>query len=89
MERVGGGEKVGIWFGIFLSNEIKRHSPTLHGKSIGESRDKRNKPKHNKGNLEQASSQHQTKWKEAQSDPIEIRNKTRLSNLSISIQCSS
>ena len=43
----------------------------------------------NKGNMQQANSQHQTKWRETQRDPTEIRNKTRLSTLSPSIQYSS
>ena len=60
-----------------------------HDKSLGESKDKRNIPKYNKGNIQQAKSQHQTKWRETQSDPTEIRNKTRLSTLSVFIQCSS
>ena len=51
-------------------------------------RDTRNIPKHNEGNIQQVNSQHQTKWKETQSDPTENRNKTRLSTLSISIQYS-
>ena len=32
-------------------------------KSLGESKDTRNIPKHNKGNIQQANSQHQTKWR--------------------------
>ena len=56
---------------------------------LGESRDTRhtrNIPKHGKCNIQQANSPNQSKWGEAQSDPTEIRNKTSLSTLSISIQ---
>jgi hypothetical protein len=37
-------------------------------------------------NLQQTNSQHQTKWRETQSNPIKIRNKTRLPTLSLPIQ---
>ena len=55
-------------------------------KGFRESKDTRNIFKCNKGNIQQANSQHQTEWREAQSDPTEIRNQTRLFTLSISIQ---
>ena len=35
----------------------------------------RNIPKHNKGNIHQANSQYQTKWRETHNNPAEIRNK--------------
>ena len=57
-------------------------------KGLRENRDTRNISKHNKGNIQQANSQHQAKLREAQSDPTEIRSRTRLSTLSISIQYS-
>ena len=43
-------------------------------------------PKHDKGNIQQANSQHQIKERDTQSDPTKISNKTRLSTLSISVQ---
>ena len=48
----------------------------IQDKNLGESKDTRNIPKHNKGNIQQAKSQHQSKWRETHSDPTEIRNKT-------------
>jgi hypothetical protein len=45
-------------------------------------------PKHNKGRLEQVYSQHQIKRRENQSNSTKIRNMTRLSTLTISIQYS-
>ena len=62
-------------------------SNTLHNKRLGETRDKRDILKHNKGNVQQAHSQH-PKLRETQSSWIKIRNKTRLSTLAISSQYS-
>ena len=56
---------------------------------LGEIRDTRNVSKHNKSNIQQADSQHQIKWRKTQSDSTKVRNKTRLSTLSIFIQHSS
>ena len=56
---------------------------------LGEIMATRNIPKSNKSHMQKANSQHQTKWRETHSNPIEISNKTRLSTLSISIQYSS
>jgi hypothetical protein len=39
--------------------------------------------KHNKGNIQQANSQHQSKWRETYT---KIRGKTRLPNLPLSVQ---
>ena len=63
-----------------------QQNTSLYNKGHGESRYTRNIPKHNKDNIQQANSQHQTKWRETQRDPTEIRNQTRLSTLSIFIQ---
>ena len=66
---------------------LKKHSiiPTsLHDKGLGEIRDKRNIIKNNKSKTQQADSQHQTKWRETQSDPSKEQEKTF--TLSISIQ---
>ena len=74
------------------SRIIRTQSFKIHPfmiKVLREIRDTRNIPKYNQGTLQQTNSQHQTKWREIQSDPTEIRNNTRLSNLSISIQYSS
>jgi hypothetical protein len=40
------------------------------------------------GNLQQAISKHQFKWRDSQSNSTKIRSKTLLSPLSIPIQCS-
>ena len=61
----------------------------LHDKGLGEISDMRNTSKHNKNNTQQDKIQHQVKWKETQNDSTKIRNKIRLSTLSISIQYSS
>lgn len=50
----------------------------LHDKSLGEIRNTGHTPKHRKGNLQQAYSQHQIKWRGTQSNSTKIRNKTRL-----------
>ena len=42
-------------------------------KSIGEIRNSRPIPKHNKSNLQQTSSQYQSKWRETQSNPTKMR----------------
>jgi hypothetical protein len=46
-----------------LKNICQNPAP-LYVKSFGESRDARCTPKHNKGNIEQANSQHQIQWRE-------------------------
>ena len=58
-------------------------------KGLGEIRDTRTISKHNKGNIQQANNQHQSKWRETQSDSTKIRNKMRHSTLYISMQYSS
>ena len=60
----------------------------LHDEGLGKNRNTGNISKHNKGNIQQVNSQHQTKWRETQRDPTEIRNKATLSILSIAIQYS-
>ena len=52
------------------------NSTPLHDKGLGEIRNTRNIPKCNKGKIQQANSQHQTKWRKIQSNPTEIRYKT-------------
>ena len=41
---------------------------------------------HDKSNLQQTSSQHQSKWREAGSNPTKIRDETRLPTLSLPLQ---
>ena len=60
----------------------------LHYKGLGCNRDTRNITNHNKHNIHQANSQHQTKWRETQNNLTEIRNKTVFSTLSLYIQYS-
>ena len=52
--------------------------------SLGEIRNSWHKLKHNKSNIQQTSSQHQTKWRETWSSPT----KTRLPSFSLPIQYS-
>ena len=54
-------------------------------KVLGESRDMRNIPRHNKGNIQQANSQHQTKYRETENDPID-QEQDKVSTLTISVQ---
>jgi hypothetical protein len=42
----------------------------LHDKSLGKIRNSRPIPKHNKSNLQQTSSQHQTKWEKLEAIPL-------------------
>ena len=60
----------------------KSNTASLY-KVLEEIRDIRDIPKHNKGNIQQDNIQHQTKWRETQSNSTKIRNKTRLSTLHI------
>ena len=55
--------------------ESIRQDPTpIHDKSLGKIRNSRPIPKHDKSNLEQTSNQHQSKWREAGSNPTKIRD---------------
>jgi hypothetical protein len=49
---------------ILLNDEKAFHNvqTPLHDKSLGKIRKSRSIPKHNKSNIQQTSSQHQTKW---------------------------
>ena len=50
-------------------------NPTpLHDKTLGKIRNSRPIPKHNKSNIQLASSQHQSKWREPGSNPTKIRD---------------
>ena len=58
-----------------MLSKLSTKFSSLPDKGLREVRDTRNIPKHNKGNIQQANnSQHQTKWRETQNDPTEIRN---------------
>jgi hypothetical protein len=57
--------------------------------SIGKIKNPRFIPKSKISNIQQTNSQHQTKWREIQSNPIKIKDKTRLPTLSLPIQYSS
>jgi hypothetical protein len=59
-----------------------------HVKSVGEVRNSMSIIKCNKNNIHERNSQHKTNWKVTQSNPIKIRNKTRLPMLFLSIQFS-
>ena len=65
-----------------------RKANTFYDKSLGEISDTKNIPQQSEGNLLQSDSQHQIKWVETQSNFTKIRDKTRLSTLSLSIQYS-
>jgi hypothetical protein len=60
----------------------------VHDKSFKEIRDSKPIHKHNKSNILQMSSQQHTKWRETWRNPTKIRDETRLSTLSLHIQCS-
>ena len=47
----------------------------IHDKSLGKIRNSRPIPTHDKSNLQQTSSQHQSKWWEAGSNPTKIRTR--------------
>ena len=57
-------------------------------KSLGKIRNSRPIPKQNKSKLQKTSSQHQTKWREAGSNPTKIRDWKRLPTFSLPIQSS-
>jgi hypothetical protein len=64
-------------------------SPTpLPDKSLGKIRNSMPIDKYSKNNIKQTSSQHQTKWRETWSNPTKIRDKIRLSTLSLPVQYS-
>ena len=51
-------------------DRVWQYPKQLHDKSLRMFRNSMPLPKHNKSNIQQASSQHQTKWRETQSNPI-------------------
>jgi hypothetical protein len=53
---------------------FEKNPTPIHDKSLGKIRNSRPITKHNKSNIQQASSQHQTKWREAESNPTKIRD---------------
>lgn len=60
----------------------------LHDKGLGDIRDTRDIPKHNKGNIQRANSQYQIKWRKTESNSTTFRNKIMLSTLYMPIQYS-
>lgn len=52
-----------------------KNSPPLHDKSLGENRGTSDIPKDNKGNLQQAYSQPQIKWRGTENNSTKIMNK--------------
>jgi hypothetical protein len=60
-----------------LRKHLKNPKP-IQDKSHGKIRNSRPIPKHNKSNIQQTSSQHQSKWREAGSIPTKLRVSTRL-----------
>ena len=70
-----------------LKKPLKNLTP-LYDKDLGGIRDAKNMPIYYKGNIQQADSQHQIKWRETQSNYTKIRDKIRLSTLSKSTQYS-
>ena len=60
---------------LFRCGESISQNPTpIHDKSLGKIRNSSPIPKHDKSNLQQTSSQHQSKWREAGSNPTKIRD---------------
>jgi hypothetical protein len=71
-----------------VTKKLWQNSTSLLDESPGEIRNIRFIPKHNKSNLHVVHSHHQIKWRETHSNFTEMRNKTRLSMLSLSMQYS-
>ena len=65
-----------------------QYTTTLHVKSLRKIRNLRNIPKCNKINIQQAHSQHQIKLTETWSNYTNIKDKTKLPTLSLSIEYS-
>jgi hypothetical protein len=67
-------------------NPLTKSPTPLQDKSPGEIRDRRDMPKHNKGNsyhkLYQVYNQYQMRWRETQSNSTKFMHKTRFSVLS-------
>ena len=71
---------------LHVGNTFDKIQHSFMIKSLREIRDTRDMPKHNKGILQQADSQHLIKWRETQSNSTKIRDKTSRSTLSMSIE---
>jgi hypothetical protein len=67
---------------------IWQNSSPIPDKSLGKIRNSRPIPKHNKSNIQQTRSQHQTTWRETWTNPTKIRDYTRLPTFSLPIQYS-
>ena len=74
---------------MVISLMLRKHltkSNTRSYKRLGKIRNSGPIPDHNKNNIQQTSSQKQTKWREAGSHPTKIRDQTRLPTFSLPIQ---
>jgi hypothetical protein len=49
---------------LYVENACDKNPTPLHDKRLGEIRDRRPIPKHNKGSIQQANSKHQITWRE-------------------------
>ena len=59
---------------VRCGKNIRKDPTTIYDKSFGKIRNSRPIPKHDKSNLQQTSSQHQSKWREAGSNPTKTRD---------------
>ena len=53
---------------------FEKNPTPIHDKSLGNIRNLKPIPKHNKSNIQQTSSQHHTKWGETYSSPTKTRD---------------
>lgn len=61
-----------------MLKRISQNPTHLLDKSLAKIRDRRDIPKHNKGNILKVYNQYQIKWKETQNNSTKIRNTERL-----------
>jgi hypothetical protein len=57
-------------------------------KNSEETKNRKNVPQHNKGCVQQANTQHYTKWRTTETMPTKFRNETGMSAFSMPIQYS-
>ena len=67
-----------IWSPHYMLKSLWKNPTPLHDKIPGEIKVMQGSTWTKKGNLQQAHSQHQVKWREPQRNSTKIRNKTRL-----------
>jgi hypothetical protein len=68
------GKKKPMVISLDAEKAFEKNSASLHVKRLGKIRNSRPIPKHDKSNLQQTSSQHQTKWRETSSNSTKIRD---------------